>query len=220
MLRGPLRLLVLDFDGVVLESNDLKTEAFAAVFARFPEHADAMMAFHLAHVSESRYVKFRHLVFDRLRQAGNEELVSEIADAFSADMRARLQSCPFVAGAREFLERWHARVPLAVASMTPEPELLDVIASRGLARYFDHVFGCPPWSKVTAIREAVRRTGVTPEETLLIGDSTGDWNAAREVGVAFIGRDSGLPFPADAPAPLPDLHVIAERLGSYSARHV
>jgi beta-phosphoglucomutase-like phosphatase (HAD superfamily) len=40
--------VILDFDGVVLESNAVKTEAFRDVFARFPEHAEAMMDFHRA----------------------------------------------------------------------------------------------------------------------------------------------------------------------------
>jgi beta-phosphoglucomutase-like phosphatase (HAD superfamily) len=52
-----LRVLILDFDGVVIESNDVKKEAFQRVFARFPEHAEAMMAFHHAHVSLSRFAK-------------------------------------------------------------------------------------------------------------------------------------------------------------------
>ena len=57
-----LRVLILDFDGVVIESNAVKTEAFQHVFARFPKYAEAMMAFHHTHVSLSRFAKFKHLL--------------------------------------------------------------------------------------------------------------------------------------------------------------
>ena len=61
-----IRMVILDFDGVIVESNDIKTRAFGHVFSRFPEHADVMMAYHHAHVSVSRFDKFQYLVTERL----------------------------------------------------------------------------------------------------------------------------------------------------------
>ena len=45
-----LKILILDFDGVVIESNAVKTDAFDHVFGRFPDHAAAMMAYHHSNV--------------------------------------------------------------------------------------------------------------------------------------------------------------------------
>ena len=73
-----IRALILDFDGVIVESNALKTEAFEAVFSRFPEHAAAMLAYHHAHVSESRYAKFEHLA-ERLGKPRDDVLMAELA---------------------------------------------------------------------------------------------------------------------------------------------
>ena len=44
----------------------IKTRAFEKVFSRFPEHRDAMIAFHDEHVSVSRYAKFDRLAMHEL----------------------------------------------------------------------------------------------------------------------------------------------------------
>lgn len=211
-MRNALHAIVLDFDGVVLESNDLKTNAFAHVFSRFPDHVDAMMAYHHAHVSASRFNKFEHLVRDRLGRRDDEPLVAELAAAFSQFMRERLKTCPPVPGALAFLAEFSGRVPLFVVSATPEPELLAVLEERNLAKYFTGVFGCPPWTKPAAVKASLARAGAAPGEAVMVGDSAGDWGAAQEAGIEFIGRDSGLPFPPGAPAPMADLHAVAAAL--------
>ena len=44
--RPMLRGLVLDFDCVILESNQLKTDVFREIVSWFPEHVEELMAFH------------------------------------------------------------------------------------------------------------------------------------------------------------------------------
>lgn len=208
------RALILDFDGVVLESNALKTHAFEAVFARFPEHWAEMMAYHHAHVSESRYDKFRYLATARLGRQPDDPVVEELATAFSRDMRQRLETCAWVPGAQAFIRHAASRLPVYVASMTPQPELDDVIALRGLGGIFTAVFGCPPWTKERAIAR-VLGTVTTPDEVLFIGDSAGDQRAARDAGVAFVARDSGLPFDHPLPTTYPDLTAIAAAIDRH-----
>jgi phosphoglycolate phosphatase-like HAD superfamily hydrolase len=203
-----LRALILDFDGVLIESNALKTEAFAAVFARFPEHADDMMAFHHAHVSASRYDKFRNLVTTKLNRPPDDPLVEELAAAFSREMRARLERCAWVPGATALLDRVRGRLPVYLASVTPEAELAETLSRRGLTGAFAGVYGCPPWTKDRAIADIIDRTGGA-SDVLFIGDSAGDQRAARAADVEFIARDSGLPFDDPQPHAYRDLTAIA-----------
>lgn len=214
-MTTPLRAVIFDFDGVILDSNDLKTEAFKAVFGRFPEHAQAMMAYHYANISQSRYVKFTYLVQQLLGRAGDTQLVDELADAFAARLQDGMDRCAFVPGAREMLETLGARVPLFLASVTPEPELLRLLHVHRIRHHFTRVFGCPPWTKPEAVREIVREMeGV--EGLVLVGDSAGDQRAAAEAGVEFIARDSGLAF--DPPVTgIRDIATISRLLGSRLA---
>ena len=209
-MMPPIRLLILDFDGVIVESNDVKTEAFRRVFSRFPEHADAMMQYHHAHVSESRFTKFAHLVMHRMGRSEADPLMAELADAFSKETVDLVSECEPVAGARELLEVAAAAVPVYLASVTPQADLDAILHRRRLTRFFTRAYGCPPWTKPDAIRDIVGASGT--EGVLLIGDSAGDQRAARATGVEFLARDSGLPFDDPQPAMGRDLHELLAHL--------
>jgi phosphoglycolate phosphatase-like HAD superfamily hydrolase len=204
-----LRVLILDFDGVVIESNDVKKEAFQRVFARFPEHAEAMMAFHHAHVSLSRFAKFEHLLA-LMGRVDDNALMDDIAADFSRRVLEGMMSVPLVTGAEDFLRKVTPVFPVYLASVTPDEELNLILAQRGLAHWFRDIYGCPPWTKPDAIRDVVVREKVNHGEVLLVGDSAGDQRAAQMTGVRFLARDSGLRFDPPAPLAFADLNKITQ----------
>jgi phosphoglycolate phosphatase len=204
-----LRVLILDFDGVVIESNAVKTEAFHHVFARFPEHAEAMMAFHHAHVSLSRFAKFEHLLA-LMRRVDDNVLMEDIAADFSRRVLERMMSVPLVTGAEDFLRKVTPVFPVYLASVTPAEELNLILAQRELAHWFRDIYGCPPWTKPDAIRDVLVREKVNPGEVLLVGDSNGDQRAAQMTGVGFLALDSGLSFDLPAPLIFADLNEIGQ----------
>jgi phosphoglycolate phosphatase len=212
---SPVRALILDFDGVILDSNALKTEAFRVVFSRFPDHAEAMMAYHERYVSRSRYDKFTYLV-ELLGRVGDRAMIDQLADDYAAVLSDRMDACAFVPGAREFLDEASAHAPLFLASVTPEPELLRLLDVHRLRHYFVRVFGCPPWTKPGAVAAIVQEVG-GPQGLALVGDSAGDQQAAASHGVEFIARDSGLAFDPPIEA-IRDLSALASLLRSRYAR--
>jgi phosphoglycolate phosphatase-like HAD superfamily hydrolase len=208
MPGATLRVLVLDFDGVILESNEVKTEAFRDMFARFPDHCEAMMAYHHAHISEPRFAKFDHLL-ERLGRSGDATLRAELAAEFSRRTLERMTTVPFVPGAKSFLREITARLPVYLASVTPAEDLETILERRRLRRWFHDVYACPPWTKPGAVRDVLRREACTPQEAMLVGDSAGDQRAAAETGIGFVARDSGLPFDSPKPSAIfPDLAAL------------
>ena len=215
-MSSPLKVevLILDFDGVVVESNGVKTEAFGEVFDRFPEHRDEMMAFHDSHAYLPRRAKFEHLVRDLMGRPDDNELIEQLAADFSRRVVDRVVSCEMVPGADELLAEFSPRLPTYLASVTPELELLEILRRRNLSTHFRGVFGCPPTPKADAVRSVLQEHGADPRHVLLVGDSAGDLAAARETGVGFLGRDSGLPFGDREVPTYPDLYAIADVLRS------
>jgi phosphoglycolate phosphatase-like HAD superfamily hydrolase len=204
-----LRVLILDFDGVIIESNQAKTQAFRELFSRFPNHADYMMAYHHDNVSKSRFDKFDHLLA-RLGRDGDAALRAGLSETFSQLVLRRILDVPFVPGAEAFLKTM-ARLPMYLASVTPADELGDILEHRNLLHWFQGIYGCPPWTKPEAIVDILSREHAAPADALLIGDSAGDQRAANETGVGFLARDSGLPFDEPLPRQFPDL----SRLGAH-----
>ncbi len=73
-----------------------------------------------------------------------------------------------------------------VASGTPNDELLQVLDSRNLAHFFKGVYGAPP-GKTELLRRIIKQEGVASSDTLMVGDSATDLNAAQSCGTRFFG---------------------------------
>jgi len=193
------KVIIFDFDGVIVESNDIKNKAFEIIFKRYPEHFDDVMQFHRNHVSLSRFDKFEYLL-EKLGKGGNAVLKNELLLAFSRNTLEQMRMVPFVKGAIEFLLEKSTDIPIYLASVTPADDLKKIISHLKLNSYFKKIYGCPPWNKPDAIRDIIAGEKCTPDEVVLIGDSAGDQRAAFETGISFIARDSGLAFDDPAPA--------------------
>ncbi|KUG20535.1 putative haloacid dehalogenase-like hydrolase [hydrocarbon metagenome] len=179
--------LILDFDGVILESVAVKTGAFRRLFSFAPKHLDEIIEFHLQNGGMSRFDKFRYIYAHILNEELDDEKFAQLSSRFSALVFDAVVGAPFVKGAYEFLERFHRILPLYIVSATPEPELLEIIRRRSLEGFFRKVYGAPR-TKADCIREILETSGAEPKETLFVGDAPNDWQSARETGVRFVAR--------------------------------
>jgi len=202
-----IKVLILDFDGVVVESNEVKTEAFRHVFSRFPEQAEAMMKFHYDHISLGRFDKFDYLL-KLLGRTNDMGLKEDIAQEFSLRVLEGMMIVPLVSGALKFLHMVTPMIPVYLASVTPAEELAIILKQHDLSHWFKDVYGCPPWEKSAAIQDVLSKEGLMPEQALLIGDSAGDQRAAKSCGIEFLARDSGLSFDSPLPVMFKDLNEI------------
>jgi phosphoglycolate phosphatase-like HAD superfamily hydrolase len=197
-----LYLIVFDCDGVIIESVDAKTHAFARVAARYGQEAsDRLVAFHRANGGVSRVKKFEWLFAEVLRRELSEDILQSLTDAFARYSLDEVLHCAEVPGVLTALNRWKGRVPLYVASGAPHAELGEVLRQRGLAGYFDGIFGSPP-GKAELLRSILKTANVHPADAVMIGDSSTDMHAAETTGVRFYGRGeyfrhSGYPWHHD-----------------------
>jgi phosphoglycolate phosphatase-like HAD superfamily hydrolase len=183
----PAEAVVLDFDGVVLESLAVKMKAFRRLFSAYPDHVDRILAYHARHLGVSRYVKFAHVYQRILRRRLTSAEVGRLDRRFSRLVRQGVLNCRLVPGALGFLRYASARVPVFVASATPERELRAIVRRRGLGSYFSGIFGAPR-SKAEAIRHIVEQRGFDRRAVVFVGDAQTDRKAARAAGVRFIRR--------------------------------
>jgi len=179
--------IILDFDGVILESVSVKTTAFRALFSFTPQHVDEIVQFHLDNGGMSRFDKFRNIYNYILKEDLTQERFAELSEKFAAIVFKEVIKAPFVPGAQEFLETYHSKLPLYVVSATPEEELIQIIQERKMSHYFRKVFGAPR-RKTECIREIVKLTRSPLESVIFVGDAKNDFDAAHAVGVRFIGR--------------------------------
>lgn len=211
----PIRAVVFDFDGVLLQSVDIKTRAFEALFApEGPEAARRIVDYHRANGGISRFEKFRwayRKVLRRPLDAGEERALGE---RFNRLVEREVLRAPWMPGASEFLESLHADLPLFIASGTPEDELRRIVERREMTRYFRGIYGTPETKGRILVRIA-RESGCGARSLVMVGDAGNDLDAASAAGTRFVGILAGgaaSPFPASTQT-LPDLTGLAALLG-------
>ncbi len=197
-----LRAIVFDFDGVILESVDIKTRAFEGLFKAYPEHVHNIVQFHLANGGMSRFDKFKYFYREFLNKPLSERELEQLGNRFSELVFEAILRCPFVAGAREFLEKYSARYDLFVASGTPQEEMRTIVVRRGIEQFFQGVYGSPN-SKGEIIQSIIERHQYRPSGVVFIGDAMTDYQGALEASTPFIGR-----VPSGAANPFPDDGVL------------
>lgn len=192
--------IVFDFDGVLVESVDVKTKAFAALYAEYGDRiVQQVVDYHLLHGGVSRFEKFRYYQEVLLGKALTKEEEIQLGDRFSQYVENAVVAAPYVLGADNFLENHYQSIPLFVASGTPDEELKRIVSYRNMNHYFVSVHGSPA-KKGAIIQEILTTHGFNPDRVLMVGDAIADYEGAIVAGVKFIGRV--IKYPATNPFPL------------------
>lgn len=185
-----IKAVIFDFDGVIIESADIKTNAFRKLFERdYSGKLDIIVGYHLQNMGISRYIKFRHIYKNILGLPLPRDLEEELGRKFSRIALREVLKAPFVPGAAKFLRSNYKKYALFVASGTPHDELCYIIKKRGLLKFFSEVRGSPP-GKNEIISEILGRYALSPNQAVFVGDAQSDLSAAQQAGLYFIGRSN------------------------------
>ncbi len=177
--------LIFDCDGVVLNSNDLKTRAFYETVVDFGrDAAEQLVEYHKANGGVSRFKKFAYFLTDIA--AGSEDLPSldELVNTYADMVKQGLvetQVEPHLQTIKHACpdSRW------LIVSGGAQDELRWVFQEKGLYELFDGgIFGSPDSKEDILAREI--DCGNIVEPALFIGDSKYDYLAAKKYDIDFV----------------------------------
>lgn len=211
--------VVLDFDGVIVDSVEIKSQAFQDAYPEAtPEQRSEIDRYHHAHGGISRREKFRHFEAALFGRDAGPAAIEALAERYRAIVYEKVVACRLIPGALDFLNEAAARLPLHLVSGTPQEELEAIVERRGLRHFFQRVIGAPTL-KPAAFAALAAEAGHDPGRMVAIGDSTTEFDAARGMGMPFVGIVAeGIvnPFPPATPV-LPDMTGLSRVLGLTSA---
>lgn len=185
------KYLLFDFDGVLAESVNIKTEAFRKMYLSHGEDfANKVVEFHEANGGVSRYEKFKVFNGDWLGETITEEKVNELADVFSNLVVKGVVNAQEVKGANEFLETSKKYTKFIITG-TPTIEIKPILEQRKMSHFFKEAFGSPE-KKGFWVKHILKTEKIKAEECVFIGDALADYYAAIENDIDFILRETEL----------------------------
>ncbi|MBU1125206.1 MAG: HAD hydrolase-like protein [Candidatus Omnitrophica bacterium] len=176
---------LFDCDGVLLDSNAIKTEAFYQVGLTYGKReAEQLIAYHKQLGGVSRFSKFKYFFENILEKKEYKEDLSVALDRYSDFVKKMMLECPEVDNLHSFLNKIPNESRKIVVSGGQESEVREVFLQRGLADYFDAIYGSP--TSKTDILQELMKGKLMCFPVIFIGDSLYDYEVAEESGIDFV----------------------------------
>jgi len=180
--------IVFDCDGVILDSNRVKTEAFrTAALSYGVAAADALVSYHTSNGGISRYVKFTRFletIVPEHAPGRDGPGLESLLETYAQNVRSGLINCAIA----ERLDELRAATPGArwlIVSGGDQRELREIFSARGVSGYFDGgIFGSPDTKDTILGRELA--AGTIRKPAIFLGDSRYDFQASRAAGLDFV----------------------------------
>lgn len=182
MLKG----IIFDFDGVIAESVQVKTDAFSSIYKPYGKDVvDKVVNHHLENGGISRFekIKFYHENFLKTSITFNE--ISKLADNFSKIVVKKVVASSYVPGVLEYIKNSYKKYTLFISTGTPTKEIKKILELRKINNYFTNVYGSPE-TKNTHIKKLQLKYKLNSNELIFYGDSSSDLNAAKKANINFI----------------------------------
>ena len=179
--------IFFDWDGVITDSVNVKTDAFCEMFRQYGETVQhKVMSHHLKNGGMSRYEKFKFYYREYLGEEIDDRKLQELVQQFSSLVKEKVICAPFVQGAVETIQSEAKKgTKLFVVSGTPTGEMKDIVRARRLENFFTDVGGSPS-KKEEWVRFFCGKYALDAEKCLFIGDAMADFHAAAVCGTHFI----------------------------------
>jgi HAD superfamily hydrolase (TIGR01549 family) len=177
--------IFFDFDGVILDSVNVKTEAFRMMYLEYgSEIADKVVVHHLENGGISRFEKFKHYHEEYLGKSISTEIVNALADQFSELVLSEVISSSPIPGSLEFIKQ-DTKYKKFIISGTPDNEIKEIVSSLELEDYFIEIHGSPV-KKGEHTERCLLEHYLKPENSVFIGDALADYQAAVQNSMKFI----------------------------------
>lgn len=183
--------ILWDFDGVILDSMDIRTTGFKEVLQNYPgAQVDQLIQYHKNNGGLSRYVKFRYFLKEIRKEKNCDGLVQELSRNYSRIMRRNLGSKNrLIPEVHEYIVANYQDYRMHIVSGSDGEELRYLCEKLDLLKFFVSIEGSPT-PKIKLVSNILRKYHYQEQETCLIGDSVNDLEAAEENGIQFFGYNS------------------------------
>ena len=184
-----IKYILFDFDGVLAESVNIKTEAFRQMYLTHGEDfAQKVVDHHLANGGMSRYEKIKIYHAEWLGEEINQEKIQLLSRIFSDLVIDGVVNSKEVTGTSDFLNS-SIDYKKYIITGTPTIEIQSILERRNMNQFFEKIYGSPE-KKDFWVKQILQDENILPQQCVFIGDALVDYNAARGNNITFILRET------------------------------
>lgn len=186
-----IKVVVFDFDGVLVDSNPLKDKAWFKIFDNHPRIPRHIVADVLSQNKGTRF-DILHTIFQRAGFS-KEEIQKHIqteALRFDALVQDWIVKRGLIRGVANTLADFSKRFRIYINSGTPHASLKMSVKRLGIRHSFQDIYGSPP-KKEENLKTILDRENISGKEAVVIGDAEEDYRSAYSQGAFFIAVASG-----------------------------
>ena len=170
-----------DCDGVILDSNRVKSEAFSTALSGESQILiDEFLQYHKQNGGISRFVKFVYFFKVIKNQSDYQNDLNRVLKKYSELSLQGLMECKEIPYVRDILQLLNDfGIDCYVVSGGEQGEVRSVFKSRKLSSYFKGIYGSP-------ITKGEHLKKISPNVALYFGDAMSDYMAAKYAKIDFI----------------------------------
>tara|TARA_B100001173_G_scaffold281025_1_gene264903 strand:+ start:1777 stop:2400 length:624 start_codon:yes stop_codon:yes gene_type:complete len=177
-----------DFDGVILNSDKVRTEGFRYIFDSYSKkEIDRLINYHKINGGLSRYEKIEYFSQKILDKELNEREKKEYAQLYGRYCKDRLcNKNLLIQNSINFIKENHKNFNFHLVSASDEKELIYLCSNLDIKKYFKSISGSPV-NKIENIKKLLKSNNYNELKCCLIGDSINDKLASIENNISFFG---------------------------------
>lgn len=180
--------ILWDFDGVILDSMPIREYGFRKIFEEFDKKTvDKLIEYHEYNGGLSRFHKIKYFYNELLNKVITEHDIQVYADKFTLIMKKELSNPKYlIDNSIKFIEQNYTKYNFHIVSGSEHNELNYLCNKLYISNYFLSINGSPT-IKNQLVKDLLKKENYSKDETILIGDSINDYNAAHVNGIKFYG---------------------------------
>ncbi len=180
--------IIFDCDGVLLDSNSMKTDAFRfCLLGHPPKIVEDFIAYQIKNFGKSRRILFETFFEKFLLKETDNASIEAMVEKFGQFTSSKYLEVKETNEMRTNLERLiFLGFDLYVVSGSDQYELNEVFLKRGLAKYFKLILGSPisKFENLKSLKSSLLKEN--DEVLCYVGDAANDLFAANKCNIDFV----------------------------------
>lgn len=181
-------LYVFDCDGVLLDSNKLKSKAFRLTLENYPKNlVENFIFYHESNGGISRHTKLEHFLKNILKKKNYKKEHRSLLQKFSTiSFKLLAKDAKLIPGVKDFLKKLQEEKKYTiVCSGADEIDLKKILILKNIDHYFSKIYGGPK-TKKEILFNLFNSHKNSQMRGIFFGDAFLDYQAAKEYSLDFI----------------------------------